>query len=252
MGLLEELLSQPPYTEAMRCGWLNDLEWLTNFQWAVRNIHSVAGDLFKHHALPGYPLPWQAYNLSSSYSLLKYWIERSLTEFPHRLAESPTFGVSTNVHEAWMWAASLIAASKLKRFPRDLNPASFQDRSWIPTQAEVESWQCIVELLSHYNFKGSLPAPRWDRKSRKLSYGEIPCRKYVKEAPNQFKILDAFQAADWPNYVDSPFPGNQSRLTEAIQDLNEKLTEESPIRFRGSWRPEWYPKSNPQSPANSS
>jgi hypothetical protein len=83
--------------------------------------------------------------------------------------------------------------------------------------------------------------PRWDRKTRELRYGETLCRGYAREAANQFAVLDAFEAAGWPRAIDSPFPGNESRLRETIRGLNEDLLKESPIRFRGSAKPEWYP-----------
>jgi hypothetical protein len=87
--------------------------------------------------------------------------------------------------------------------------------------------------------------PCWDRDGRQLWYGETLCREYPKEAPNQFKILDAFQAAGWPSAIDSPFLRDPSKLSDTIGDLNERLLKESPFRFRGSTKPEWYPVSSP-------
>jgi hypothetical protein len=86
---------------------------------------------------------------------------------------------------------------------------------------------------------------RWDRERRQLWYGEILCRKYGREAPIQFELLDAFQEAGWPQTIDSPFPQNESKLRETIRDLNRRLSHQSPIRFRGSVKPEWYFSSSP-------
>jgi hypothetical protein len=87
--------------------------------------------------------------------------------------------------------------------------------------------------------------PRWDRNRRQLRYGETLCREYSREAGNQFTVLDAFEAAGWPQTIDSPWPKNESRLCETIRDLNVKLLKESLIRFRGSFRPEWFLVSSP-------
>jgi len=125
----------------------------------------------------------------------------------------------------------------------------FRDCDQILGEDSLESYQCfsIDEIEARLTFKYAgiswpllEPIPSWDRTTRQLRCGGVLCREYTREAANQFAVLDAFEAAEWPKMIDSPFPGNVSRLREAIGDLNEKLRPESPIRFRGSARPEWY------------
>jgi hypothetical protein len=69
--------------------------------------------------------------------------------------------------------------------------------------------------------------PKWDRGARTLSYKGVVCRKYKKFAKTQFSILDRFQELDWPASI--PLPGIMSRQT--VQDLNDSLTPDCPIRF---------------------
>jgi hypothetical protein len=95
-----------------------------------------------------------------------------------------------------------------------------------------------LEWLERFinNFEAALssigePVPRWDSDSLTLSYGEIICRHYKRRnAKNQVAVLDAFQNANWPRSVDSPFKLDRT-LREAIDKLNQGLAELSPIHF---------------------
>jgi hypothetical protein len=179
MGEQEEP-TQVPFTVALRCGWLNDPEWLINFESLVRRFHSVGSELSQNHSLPGYPFPMQAGNVFNAYSPLAFWIERSLKEFPKKLAEHPTFGVEAKILRAWMWAASLVAHSKLKDIPAGTNPASLPDRSWIPTQAELESWRGILDLLSSFDFEAS-PIALENEKAGRVSPGRDETTKRLRD-----------------------------------------------------------------------
>jgi hypothetical protein len=75
-----------------------------------------------------------------------------------------------------------------------------------------------------------LNVPRWDSEQLTLYFGEVPCRHYVRRnASNQFKLLAAFQAADFPRSIDSPFDLDRT-LRETVDDLNQSL-KDSPLRF---------------------
>jgi hypothetical protein len=69
------------------------------------------------------------------------------------------------------------------------------------------------------------------------------CRYYTRDnAPNQMRLLDAFEAANWERSIPSPFDLDRT-LREAVDDLNEKLVEGSPISFRvENGRPIWEQK----------
>ena len=72
--------------------------------------------------------------------------------------------------------------------------------------------------------------PKWDEGSRTLSYGTVVCKKFRRFAEIQYAILNKFQEMDWPQSVS--IPRRMSR--QAVQDLNESLTPDCPIRFRYS------------------
>jgi hypothetical protein len=255
MGELEET-PEIPFTRALMCGWLNDPEWLIEFESSVRRFHSVGRELAKNYALPGYPLPMQAGNLFTAYAILELWIKRAFSDLPKRLADKPIFGVEEKILRAYIWAGALIARSEFRRITPGQNPASLPDRSWIPTQDELESWQGILDLLAHFDFQGSLsgngePAirPRWDSDKLTLVYGDTVCRHYKRRnAPNQFKVLNAFQAANWARSVGSPFGFLDRTLSETIDDMNSSLTNDSPIRFGVEERkPIWFLRNAPAS-----
>jgi hypothetical protein len=91
--------------------------------------------------------------------------------------------------------------------------------------------------------------PRWDLDSRTLWYGETICRHYLRRnAPNQFAVLNAFQAANWPRSIDSPFGTVDRALRETIDEMNKLLTNDSPIRFGIEARkPIWFIRVAPAS-----
>jgi hypothetical protein len=90
---------------------------------------------------------------------------------------------------------------------------------------------CTVSAIDAVLVMGETPAkPVWDRVSRELRFGGSVCRKYLKTAPNQFEILDAFQRADWPDTVPDPWRRPET-LSQTIKDLNEGMDPNSPIVF---------------------
>jgi len=76
------------------------------------------------------------------------------------------------------------------------------------------------------------PRPRWDSDRLTLDYGETVCRHYKRRnAPNQFKVLSAFQTANWSRSIASPFGFADRTLSETIDEINRSLADDSPIRF---------------------
>jgi hypothetical protein len=129
------------------------------------------------------------------------------------------------------------------------------DRSAEPIFKEVSRSQVIQffdqnRILRPPELRDERPLengpPRWDFDTLTLSYGGITCRHYKRHnAPNQFKLLNSFQSADWPRSIDSPFSLDRT-LRETIDELNEHLAEDSPIRFGVEGRkPVWFPRVAP-------
>jgi len=229
---------------------LHDAEWVGRFERIMRGCLFFSQELVRLHALPGYPLAQKASDLRCSLFLLNELINEVFADDKRRLQtakslEELSFEHTREIGDAYQWTVYLLRTDRFQLILTTRDTSTHPDLSWIPTQAEIESLQRILELIIAGKCRLSPPSPKWDRASRKLWYGETLCREYAKEARNQFAVLDAFEAAGWQRHVDSPFPGNHSRLLETIGDLNEKLSRESPIRFRGSIRPEWYLPSSP-------
>jgi hypothetical protein len=91
------------------------------------------------------------------------------------------------------------------------------------------------------------PTPQWDSNSLTLSFGKTVCRHYTRRsAENQFKVLEAFQAADWPRSIESPFGVHEQTLQDTIKDINSLLDKASPIRFAiESRKPVWVLRLTP-------
>jgi hypothetical protein len=92
------------------------------------------------------------------------------------------------------------------------------------------------------------PIPAWNREDRQLRYGEILCREYRREAPEQFEILDLFQGRGWTKTVPNPWR-DEAKLRDTVRHMNADLSEESPIRFEVfNMKPSWFryrPRSGP-------
>ena len=96
---------------------------------------------------------------------------------------------------------------------------------------EATSLAKICSVTLPPEFLPEKPRPNWNRNQRELSYRGKLCRRYPREnAPNQFDLLDAFQAASWTDAVESPF-AKKWTLSETIDGLNRGLDKGSPIHF---------------------
>jgi hypothetical protein len=73
--------------------------------------------------------------------------------------------------------------------------------------------------------------PSWDSDSRTLRLGVREWPVLTRRADNQLPVLDAFQQADWPESVRSPFASIEV-LRQTCRDLNRKFSDKKiQIRF---------------------
>lgn len=77
---------------------------------------------------------------------------------------------------------------------------------------------------------------RWDSACRELRVGDKVAKRFLRDAPAQRAVLEAFQAANWQRRVDVRLPANghrdpTHRLREVVAELNKGL-DQSLIRFR--------------------
>ncbi|NOX53497.1 MAG: hypothetical protein GXP27_03495 [Planctomycetes bacterium] len=67
--------------------------------------------------------------------------------------------------------------------------------------------------------------PRWDGLTRELFVGPVLVKRYRVPAPNQIRVLEAFEEEDWPEWVFDPLPpvarvNSKRRLHDTINRLN--------------------------------
>jgi DNA-directed RNA polymerase subunit RPC12/RpoP len=68
------------------------------------------------------------------------------------------------------------------------------------------------------------PKPVWNKETRELWWGDVLVKKYKKHpAPNQVKILDAFQNAGWPATIKNPWHDPRVTSSVSLRTLNETL-----------------------------
>jgi hypothetical protein len=78
----------------------------------------------------------------------------------------------------------------------------------------------------------SAPIPRWDRGTKTLEVGADKREVFAREAENQMRIFDAFEAAGWILWIPNPF-SSVELLTQTIKDFNKKSkNEHCIIRFK--------------------
>jgi hypothetical protein len=65
---------------------------------------------------------------------------------------------------------------------------------WLP-----DYWNHRIEPSNADNDR-----PRWDADSRTLWFGNTLVKKFIKHAYNQFILLEAFEAAQWPRTITAP------------------------------------------------
>jgi hypothetical protein len=80
--------------------------------------------------------------------------------------------------------------------------------------------------------------PRWDMGRRELHCGSILVKRFRRPAPNQERILCAFEEEGWPSHIDDPLPilperAPQERLHDTINHLNRNQKHDV-LRFRSN------------------
>jgi len=79
--------------------------------------------------------------------------------------------------------------------------------------------------------------PHWDQRNRRLWAGPILVKHFARAAPNQIRLLDAFEEVQWRRPLDDPLPETfktdpKFRLHHTIMDFNRSLGVPV-IHFRG-------------------
>jgi hypothetical protein len=91
---------------------------------------------------------------------------------------------------------------------------------------------------SNWRTEGRLPArerPFWDKESGELWWRGRVVRRLRSDAANQRRVLEAFEAEEWPERIDAPLPREEGldakeRLRETVKALNAGA-EPGGIRF---------------------
>jgi hypothetical protein len=239
---------------------LQDLEWRRQFRAAIQCFLDDARVLSRN-LLPGFPTWMLVSQLRLSYAVLRDHL-RKVSDHNYELRDKHGVFVigplDPQYMYAYQWACGLVDNLRLTDPPPEPNQSLPPfDPATIPTQAELESLQAILDMIPSCDSQDDQKTkpcwdrdnrepwslkPRWDRDSRELWYGETLCRKYSREnASNQFLLLDTFQASSWHRSVDSPFKLVRT-LRETKDDLNGGLKETgSPIRFKvEEKKPTWF------------
>lgn len=74
----------------------------------------------------------------------------------------------------------------------------------------------------------SRPVIFWDRSQWTIFLDGTPLRRFRREAPNQFKVLDSFEEDGWVDTIDDPLPpvngiDSKCHLRDTIENLNRCL-----------------------------
>jgi|GEM_PF-4060533 len=94
----------------------------------------------------------------------------------------------------------------------------------LPSESELVA----ADLLSGTPKQTYLPI--WDKESKLLTYKGHECVRFSNHAPRQFRLLDAFQEAGWPEQIPNPFRSNAEALKDALKYLRRLFAEtDSPI-----------------------
>jgi len=76
---------------------------------------------------------------------------------------------------------------------------------------------------------GEASQPKWDRKTGKLFYDGVSILEISHQGCNQWRLIEAFDQAGWPEHLDDPLSEpeqrwhSSERLNQTVKDLNRKL-----------------------------
>jgi hypothetical protein len=85
----------------------------------------------------------------------------------------------------------------------------------------------VLPTATKASAHASQDVPTWEATPRRLVYRGQVCKQFTKPAPNQERILAAFQEEEWPTGIDDPLPAG--KLSATVESLNDRLQH---IRFR--------------------
>jgi hypothetical protein len=179
-------------------------------------------------------LLWQAYNDALE-------VDREPTEFAVELSDFLLLGITrADVRRlvSQGYARHLVQVSSLrarKRRFQCLDTLSFTDIScFVLTDAGAA---LARELRSARRHTSLLPSParidapsrhqpHWDSGARELWLGRTLVKRFRHAAPNQERILAAFQEESWPTHIDDPLPPSDGvdpkrRLHDTVNHLNQ-------------------------------
>jgi len=76
----------------------------------------------------------------------------------------------------------------------------------------------VRTALSRWRLK-----PHWDSEKSELRVGDAVVRHVPRRAKNLIQVLSAFEAKNWPNWIENPFPLRDPKLHETLRTLNDGL-----------------------------
>ncbi|MCI0347881.1 MAG: hypothetical protein L0Z53_00510 [Acidobacteriales bacterium] len=76
--------------------------------------------------------------------------------------------------------------------------------------------------------------PRWDAGNRRLLFGPLIVKEFIRPAASQILVLTAFQEQGWPRRIDNPLSGTHKKAHEHLRSVIKKLSHGQQIlRFHG-------------------
>lgn len=117
-------------------------------------------------------------------------------------------------------AARIAANSLHKSLPLPHERPHVQAQSTTERNASLAALAARLALAGTHELK-----PVWDVELNRLCFGSLIVKEYRTPAPNQQRILSAFQEEGWPPRIDDPLPPERDlepkrRLHETIISLN--------------------------------
>lgn len=122
----------------------------------------------------------------------------------------------------WMEARNVTVERAIIDIAEGLNLLDVGTARWLRRELQLEDDPAVPPTVSH---------PSWnaERGELRLENRVIRRVRVMRTASNIQRIVDAFEAAGWPNRVDNPLSLGQQQLHQTLLHLNSGLDE---IRFR--------------------
>ena len=176
-------------------------------------------------------------------------VGRSVWDFAIRIDVLQSAGLSTNALR-WMTCRGF-AEHRRESSPSPDGKRRFEPAAGLTFAAETcfvltsEGARFALEWMDHGSPapSASKPSrcadlrPTWDRDRQELRLGDRVVKRFRAPAPNQERVLAAFEEEGWPVRIDDPLPpvGDQEpkkRLHDTIAALNNRQIA-ALVRFRG-------------------